>query len=136
MHLAARGGHVPLVASLASRGVDLHSRGHQGDSLLHCAASTAQEGMVAYCLQQGIHPDTPNTLTETPLHKVAAFFQRGTSVRVAQLLVEQGASVHARTEWGDTAAHYAARHGTVCMLRYYSISLRRQARHCLHAQVL
>ena len=22
-----------------------------------------------------------------------------------------------RTEWGDTAAHYAARHGAVCMLK-------------------
>ena len=24
-----------------------------------------------------------------------------------------------RTAWGDSAAHYAARHGTVCMLRLY-----------------
>ena len=109
---------MPLVVSLASRGMDLHARGHQGDTLLHCAASTAQEAMVTYCLQQGIAPDTPNALTETPLHKVAAFFQGGASVRVARLLVDQGASLHTRTEWGDTAAHYAARHGTVCMLRY------------------
>ena len=28
-----------------------------------------------------------------------------------------------RTAWGDSAAHYAARHGTVCMLRFLNISI-------------
>jgi len=39
-------------------------------------------------------------------------------VEVAKFLLDQGASLSARTEWGDTAAHYAARHGAVCMLKY------------------
>ena len=27
--------------------------------------------------------------------------------------------LNARTAWGDSASHYAARHGTVCMLRFF-----------------
>ena len=64
------------------------SRGHQGDSLLHCGASTAQLEIVKFCLQvtlkpiiyfilyisgfqEGLKPDILNSLTETPLHKVS-----------------------------------------------------------------
>ena len=41
----------------------------------------------------------------------------GPSAKVAQELLQGGANLNARNIWGDTAAHYAARHGPVCVLR-------------------
>ena len=45
------------------------------------------------------------------------FVPSGPSLKVAQELLQAGANLNARTCWGDTAAHYAARHGPVCVLR-------------------
>ncbi len=68
-HVAAGAGHLGLLESLLSRGAELAARGHQGNSLLHCAAATAQAPVVRFCLERGIKPDITNSLTETPLHK-------------------------------------------------------------------
>jgi ankyrin repeat protein len=39
-------------------------------------------------------------------------------VDVIELLLDNGADLGARTEWGDTAGHYAARHGTFDVLQF------------------
>ena len=100
--------------------------------MLHCAAQTAQLEVVQLCLAGGADPNQGNTRQETPLHLVSAFFSRGEHIhlhlilttatghsrKVAEELLQGGANLNARTSYGDTAAHYAARHGTVCTLKY------------------
>ena len=39
------------------------------------------------------------------------------NLNTVQLLLDRGADINARTEWGDTAAHYAAFKGTYPVLR-------------------
>ena len=41
----------------------------------------------------------------------------GITAAVASELLKGGANLNARTKTGDTAAHYAARHGTICALK-------------------
>ena len=45
----------------------------------------------------------------------------GSSLEVVKLLLKSGADLNARNSWGDTAAHYAARHGTIFVFRWYDI---------------
>ena len=40
------------------------------------------------------------------------------NVDVIELLLQNGANLNTRTVWGDTAVHYAARHGTFDVLQY------------------
>ncbi len=42
----------------------------------------------------------------------------GLGTKALELLIENGADAHARTFFGDTAAHYAALGGTLDNLRY------------------
>ena len=138
IHLAARNGHMSLVSAFVSSGCSLSSPGHHGNTVLHSAAQAAQLGVVKFCLARGVDPDCQNTRQETPLHLVAQFFARGwksvcrfrtvicyywsgTSLEVAEELLQSGANLNARTWCGDTAAHYAARNGTVCVLRWGGI---------------
>ena len=56
-------------------------------------------------------------MSETPLHLAAgAYLQQ--SPEICQLLLNSGAELNARTDWGDTAAHYAALSGTLDSLQY------------------
>ena len=118
LHVAARAGHVAMVQALQAAGVPLSATGENGNTALHCAASDARVEVVRLLLAAGQHPDCKNCRQETPLHLVSACFARGLSRQVAELLLEAGASLDARTSTGDTAAHYAARAGPVCLLRF------------------
>ena len=77
IHLAARNGHLALVSALVSSGCSLSSPGQDGNTVLHCAAQTAQLEVVKFCLASGVDPDCVNNRHETPLHLVSAFFSRG-----------------------------------------------------------
>ena len=55
-------------------------------------------------------------LLQISQHHISIFIT-GPSAKVAQELLQGGANLNARNIWGDTAAHYAARHGPVCVLR-------------------
>ena len=77
IHLAARNGHLPLVSEFVSSGCSLSSPGQDGNTVLHCAAQTAQLEVVKFCLARGVDPDCENNSQETPLHLVSAFFSRG-----------------------------------------------------------
>ena len=77
IHLAARNGHLPLVSEFVSSGCSLSSPGQDGNTVLHCAAQTAQLEVVKFCLAKGVDPDCENNSQETPLHLVSAFFSRG-----------------------------------------------------------
>jgi ankyrin repeat protein len=46
------------------------------------------------------------------------FADNNRNVDVVELLLDHGAELNARTEWGDTALHYAARYGTFDVLNY------------------
>ena len=46
------------------------------------------------------------------------------------ILIMMTMKLNARTAWGDGVSHYAARHGTVCILRFYfSVSVGKFLRH-------
>ena len=39
--------------------------------------------------------------------------EKGSELEVIELLLKNGANVHARTDWGDTICHYAALTGSI-----------------------
>lgn len=118
IHLAARIGNMEIIKMIVEAEAPLHSRGFQGNSCLHMAAEFANYEAIEYFLSRGIKPDTTNNLTQTPLHMVGACFARDRSRQCAELLLNSGANLNARTEWGDTVIHPTAMYGAVDMLEY------------------
>ena len=53
------------------------------------------------------------------VHKTL-FLMSGRSMGTAELLLDSGARLNARTEWGDTPVHYAALGGSLNMFRWVS----------------
>lgn len=66
-HLAARGGHIPVLAVLQARGFDLHSDTIDRNTILHHAVQHGQASTVTWLLQQGVKPNIANFDRKTPL---------------------------------------------------------------------
>ena len=81
---------------------------------MHYAAKKGQFELVDHFLKMGCPSDMENSLKETPLHLASSFYTRAHSgnVDVIERLLNAGAKLDARTEWGDLPIHYAARWGT------------------------
>ena len=77
IHLAAHHGHLAIVSALVKAGCSISTPGQHGNTVLHCAAQTAQLEVVQLCLAGGADPNQGNNRQETPLHLVSAFFSRG-----------------------------------------------------------
>ena len=73
--------------------------------------------MTKYLLKVGFDPQEKNDLSETPLHLAAGTYSEN-SLEICQILIQSGIELNARTDWGDTPAHYAALGGTMDTLKY------------------
>ena len=116
--------------------------GGQGNTLLHYAARFGNLDVMNFLIDEcGVDVNARNHLTETPLHLASGvhkmckssfqciplplnnfificFFLQGLRTKALEFLIEHGADPHARTVFGDTAAHYAALGGTLWNLQY------------------
>jgi hypothetical protein len=93
--------HCYAVAELIGYGADVHARRHDGWTALHEAASCYVDKedleVVPMLLKAGTLCDARDNRGYTPLHVAAA---RGT-VKIARLLVEAGADIHAKSDAGE-----------------------------------
>ena len=93
-------------------------KGVLGNSMLHHACASGRVEMTKYLLKMGFDPLEKNDLSETPLHLAAGVYNEN-SLEICQILLDsQCIDLNARTDWGDTPAHYAAFTGTMDTLQY------------------
>lgn len=69
--LAARDGHLGVVATLINRGLDINSRDRAGRTALHIAVEMSNEGLLQLLLEHGADLDAQDDLYETALLKAA-----------------------------------------------------------------
>ncbi|KAF7541522.1 hypothetical protein G7054_g657 [Neopestalotiopsis clavispora] len=95
-----------------------HVDGH-GQAPLHLAAFEDDAEAVETLLSFGADPDARNRRGCTPLALLAT---HSWSARSFNLLVERGASIHAKDEYGDSIVHVAAMCGSLPLMEqmYYS----------------
>ncbi len=83
--------------------------GYRRNTILHYAAHSGSLKLIGSLMDEGCDPNEINGLTESPLHILCKTYQMygNHGVDVAKRLLAAGASLNARTAWGDTPAHYA-----------------------------
>ncbi|KAG8184723.1 hypothetical protein JTE90_019327 [Oedothorax gibbosus] len=117
LHIAAAAGHVEVVRSLLNKGESVDIKTNDGFTALHIAVQGCQPRVVETLLGYGAQIRLKAGKSgETPLH-IAARTPGGE--KCAELLLKSGGEVNATQEEGETALHFAARHGhlnTVALL--------------------
>ena len=99
LHCAVAPGHTGIARALIDAGADL-GLSVGGPSLIHLAASSADETMISLVLENNIDVDQRSETGSTPL--LQATFQG--NLAVVRLLIQKGASLEARTNEGGTPA--------------------------------
>ena len=112
LHKVASKGDVSVMRTLISRGADLEAEDEKNRTPLHLAVLGGRENAVRLLLSLGVNIEAPNLWGETPLF--AAIYARKNSANIVRLLLENGASIEARTTGppaffeGWTVLHRAA----------------------------
>jgi len=114
-------GDVPQVTKitqlLLEHGASPHARNKNGQMPLHIASYHGLPGIVAPLLKFGAEVDAQDNDSMTPLLLVSQtqarlpIFGNSQITETAQLLLEHGASVHARNKYGQMPLHTALNHG-------------------------
>jgi len=115
LHWAIYNGHLELASMLLDRGADPTATKTNGSTPLHGAAFYNHYENVLLLLDHGGDVHARTTGLYTPLLSAAAG-QGG--LDVARALVEAGADVHDRNEWGESALMLAARVGKADVVEY------------------
>jgi ankyrin repeat protein len=102
---AARDGCETCVSLLLEHGADVKARPEEGVSALHYAAYTGSVSMVKRLLKAGAVVNTADDRGLTPL--MMASNSRNKNPEVVRLLLDKGADVEAKDEFGRTAAAWA-----------------------------
>ena len=97
-------GQLDAVKRLIGRGAEVN---HPGWTPLHYAASTGQQSVIEYLLEQHAYIDAASKNGTTPLMMAA----RANRADAARLLVREGADPSLRNEAGLAAADYLTRAG-------------------------
>ena len=98
-------GDADLVERLLKAGADVSAVNDYGASALQTAAVVADPRIIKALVKAGVNPDSPNPEGQTALMVVA----RSGNIESAKLLLDAGAMVNAREQWGDqTALMWAA----------------------------
>ena len=121
LHLAAKGGHLPLVAFFVEQGGDVNGLMRYDMTPLHLAAANGHKDVVVFLLDRGAKTDSSEWSEETPLHVAA---ESGHKAIVA-LLLDRGADIDAKDESGDPAISSAASQGN---LEIYQLLVARGAK--------
>ncbi len=98
-------GDADLVERLLKAGADVSAVNDYGASALQTAAVVADPRIIKALVKAGVNPDSANPEGQTALMVVA----RSGNIESAKLLLDAGAMVNAREQWGDqTALMWAA----------------------------
>ena len=105
-----------IVHLLVEHGASIHVRNWRGQTPLHLASQRGHSSIVAFLLKLGVDVDAQDHDAMTPLLLAPqeAFSDHHEDLRItktAQVLLEQGASVHMRNRKGQTPLHLASQHG-------------------------
>ena len=123
LHKAASKGNVSAMRTLISRGADLEAKDQCNDTPLHLAVMGGRENAVRLLVRLGVNIEAPNSSRLTPLF--VAFYARKPSENLVRLLLDNGASMEARTTGpsgfreGWTVLHRAAIAGNGNLVRMF-----------------
>lgn len=144
VHNAAAEGHAPVLQLLLDRGGDADAKDEDGATPLYFAAKSGHANAARVLIDRGARVDEPDTQGNTPLvaaanagcvplvrllvnahAKVDAKGKAArtplfwaTAVETAEALVEAGAAVQARDQWGNSPLHVAAERGNAPLVEF------------------
>ncbi|XP_028039256.1 transient receptor potential channel pyrexia-like [Bombyx mandarina] len=115
LHLAASRGYVECVELLLSEGAKANTKNYRGFTALHLAARLSSIDCVEVLLRDGnADPNAEDYDKRSPLH--AAITRSERACDIIELLVNWGAQVNKKDEYGYSAIHLAAMDGlTQCV---------------------
>lgn len=95
LHFAAEHGHLSLVQDLIEKGAAfVHRKDKNGDSALFYAVRKGHTEIVKFLLGQGVDPQVPNYVGDTPLHEAA----RIENVEIMEELLKAGGKIDAKNQ--------------------------------------
>ena len=123
LFLAVKGGNLALLKKLVSRGLDVKNRDDGGRTLLHFVNSEEEAKIL---LDLGLDAMSTDAYDVTPLHHAA---QIG-NIKLADVLIEHGADVSAKTSTGWTPLVYAVinKNCSPNVVSYFAQKLRQSGR--------
>jgi len=115
LHNAVRQGNLKVMGLLIRAGADVNQMGFINQSPLHRAVEFGKVDAIRLLLKHGARVDQKGGMFKgTSLFSVA-----GTgNIKIAKLLLDAGANINAKSEFGDTPLHWAASYGKLAMVRF------------------
>lgn len=103
-----------VLKSLLGRGVEPDVAGPDGETPLVEAAWGNKQGAVRKLLSAGALPDGGPTLKRSPSCRAAGYGH----CEMAKILVDAGASIRFRDDWGETPAMLAKKEGRIRIFKH------------------
>jgi ankyrin repeat protein len=113
--LAARGGHIDVVAYFIEMGADIESPSYGGMRALHHAANQMKEVMITKLIEAGADVAAPDDKGNTALHYAAA---RG-AISQCTLLIDAGGDISSANNNGSTPVMKACMNGQFQALEFF-----------------